>query len=166
MEQINIEKHTKYSLELIFSEADKIANQLLKSLSENVNKSFILFAIFSSLFSYSFVKVIESDFLYTILLLGSVISCIVIHKNLFPFVINFNGALPEKMLDPYFDEFEGETLEKEYLATQIQSYNLAMNSNEQTIKKMVKRFNNSILVIISSFALFGIAFLYMFIKCL
>ncbi len=166
MEQINIEKHTKYSLELIFSEADKMANQLLKSLSENVNKSFILFAIFSSLFSYSFVKVIESDFLYTILLLGSVISCIVIHKNLFPFVINFNGALPEKMLDPYFDEFEGETLEKEYLATQIQSYNLAMNSNEQTIKKMVKRFNNSILVIISSFALFGIAFLYMFIKCL
>ena len=166
MEQINIEKHTKYSLELIFSEADKIANQLLKSLSENVNKSFILFAIFSSLFSYSFVKVIESDFLYTILLLGSVISCILIHKNLFPFVINFNGALPEKMLDPYFDEFEGETLEKEYLATQIQSYNLAMNSNEQTIKKMVKRFNNSILVIISSFALFGIAFLYMFIKCL
>ena len=154
MEQINIEKHTKYSLELIFSEADKIANQLLKSLSENVNKSFILFAIFSSLFSYSFVKVIESDFLYTILLLGSVISCIVIHKNLFPFVINFNGALPEKMLDPYFDEFEGETLEKEYLATQIQSYNLAMNSNEQTIKKngqKIQQFNFGYYIIICSF---------------
>ncbi|HTO35721.1 MAG TPA: hypothetical protein VLZ72_05755 [Flavobacterium sp.] len=166
MKQIDINKHTKYSLELIFSEADKMSNQLLKSLSENVNKSFILFAFFSSLFSYSFLKVVQSDFLYITLLIGSIVGCVVIRKNLFPFVINFNGALPEKMLDPYFDEFEGETLEKEYLATQIQSYNSAMNLNEQTIKKMVKRFNNSILVVIASFVLFGIVYFYLFIKCL
>lgn len=166
MKQIDINKHTKYSLELIFSEADKMANQLLKSLSENVNKSFILFAIFSSLFSYSFVQIVQSEFLYIILLIGSVVSCFVIHKNLFPFVVNFNGALPEKMLDTYFDDYEGEILEKEYLATQIQSYNYAMNSNQQTIKKMVKRFYNSIKVMVLSFALFGIVYLYLFIKCL
>src|SRR5690606_28753738 len=99
MKQIDINKHTKYSLELIFSEADKMSNQLLKSLSENVNKSFILFAFFSSLFSYSFLKVVQSDFLYITLLIGSIVGCVVIRKNLFPFVINFNGALPEKMLD-------------------------------------------------------------------
>jgi hypothetical protein len=164
MKEIDITKHTKYSLQLIFSEADKMASQLLKSLSENVNKSFVLFAVFSSLFSYSFVKVVQSDYLYIILLIGSVISSVVIHKNLFPFKVKFNGALPEKMIDPYFDNFEGEILEKEYLATQIQSYNYAMDSNHKTIKKMVRRFYNSIWVILSSFTLFGIVFLFLFVK--
>jgi hypothetical protein len=164
MKEIDITKYTKYSLELIFSEADKMANQLLKSLSENVNKSFVLFALFSSLFSYSFVKVIQSDYLYIILLIGSVISSIVIHKNIFPFKVKFNGALPEKMIDPYFHNFKGEILEKEYLATQIQSYNDAMDSNHKTIMRMVNRFYNSIWVILSSFTFFGIIFLFQFVK--
>jgi hypothetical protein len=89
MNEIDITKHTKYTLELIFSEADKMANQLLKSLSESVNKSFVLFAVFSSLFSFSFVQVIEANWFYLFLLVGSVISCLIIHKNLFPFKVIF-----------------------------------------------------------------------------
>lgn len=42
MKPIDINKHTKFSLELIFSEADKMANQILKSISENRNKCFLL----------------------------------------------------------------------------------------------------------------------------
>lgn len=162
MENIDISKYSRYSLELILSEADKMANQLLKSLSENVNKSFVLFAIYSSIFSYSFIKITESpfladsQFLYSILLIGSVISCVVIHKNLFPTKVIFNGSLPEKMIDPYFDSFKDDDLDKEYLATQIQSYNFGINMNHKTIEKMVGRFYRSVWVMISSFLLFAI----------
>lgn len=164
MNEIDINKHTKYTLELIFSEADKMANQLLKSLSENVNKSFVLFAVFSSIFSFSFVKVVETNWFYSFLLIGSVISCFIIHKNLFPFKVYFNGSLPEKMIDSYFEKFQNEELEKEYLATQIQSYNFAMNENHKSIKNMVERFNHSIWCILISFILFGITFLISFVE--
>jgi hypothetical protein len=164
MEHIQTKKHTKYTLELIFSEADKMATHILNSISENRNKSFLLFAFITSVFSYSFVKITESQYLYSILIVGSIISLLFLRKNLFPQTISFNGALPEIMIDSYFDNFNDDKLEKEYLATQIESYNNAMKSNRIQMSKMVDRFKISAIITLFSFLLFGLVFLFGFIK--
>jgi hypothetical protein len=78
--------------------------------------------------------------------------------------MSFNGALPENMIHSYFDKFKGEELEKEYLATQIQSYNQAMSDNRNEMLKMVSRFKKAVYTILISFAFFGIAFLFRFIE--
>ena len=154
MNPIDTSKHTKYSLELIFGEADKMSEALLKSLSENVNKSFILFALYASLISFSFVKVTSKEWIYLSLLVGVILSAIVLYKNLFPFVIVFRGAEPNKIINSYFDNFKGEELDKELLATQIENYEDAMTQNRETVGKMVNRFNNSIKVLVLSVLLF------------
>jgi hypothetical protein len=156
---IDINKHTRYSLELIFSEADKMANQLLKSISENANKSFLLFALYSSLFSYSFIQMVQSNFEYSIILIGSSISILVLRKNLFPNVVKFSGSQPSKILVEYFDNFQDEELEKELLATQIENYNDSLIKNDSTIEKMVNRFFNSIWCMAISFLIFIIVLL-------
>lgn len=166
MKPIKIKNHTKYSLEFIFKEADKLSDQILKSISENKNKSFVLFAFYSAIFSYSFVKVIERDYLFLILIFGTILSCIIIGKNLFPSSVTFNGSLPENMVNAYFEKFSSDELEKEYLATQIETYNTSINKNRIEIEKMTNRFEKSIYIILLSFFLFGVLFLLTFIECL
>lgn len=137
-----------------------MANQLLTSLSEKANKSFIFFAFYSSLFSYAFFELIDSEYLYGILVLGSLVSCLLMHKNLFPPKVLFNGLLPEEMMDSSFDQFEKEDLEKEYLAAQIRLYNSSINENKKLAQKMLDRLSKSIYCILISFALFGASFIY------
>jgi hypothetical protein len=164
MKSIKTKNHTKYTLELIFSEADKMATHILNSISENRNKSFLLFAFITSIFSYSFIKLTEFQYSYIVLIAGSIISLLFLRKNLFPQTISFNGALPENMIESYFDEFKDENLEKEYLTTQIESYNFAMNNNREQMSKMVDRFKLSVIITLVSFLLFGFIFLFGFIK--
>jgi len=163
MTEIDITKHTKYSLEFIFNEADKFSDQLLNGISANTNRSFVLFAFLTSVFSYSFVNILEKDFKYLLLLIGSTIGILIIRKNLFPSEIKFKGSKPEKIMLKYFDDFSNEELEKELLATQIKSYNTAINENESTIDSMIKRFSKSIWCLVISFFTFLIIFLISFI---
>lgn len=164
MKAIEVDKQTKYTLEFIFAETDKMAVQILKSISENTNKSFVVFALISSLFSYSFIKMTDNQYDYVLLLIGCLISCIFLQKNLFPRKMSFNGSLPENMINSYFDKFESEQLEKEYLATQIQSYNQAMSNNRNEMLKMISRFKKAVYTILIAFVLFGIAFLFRFVE--
>jgi hypothetical protein len=168
MNSIETKKHTKYSLELIFNEADKMSTDLLGYISENVNKSFILLAIYFSVLSFSFFKIIENyNFLYSLLIIGTLFGCYVLRKNIFPNTICLKGALPENMIQDYFSSFTEEDLDKEYLATQIESYNYAMIENKKTIEKMVNRFKKSIYIVLFSFLLFGfISALFLFTECL
>jgi hypothetical protein len=165
MDKIEVSKHTKYSLELIFSESDKMAESITKSLSENVNKSFVAFAIYAWIFSFSFVKVAEGELSYVIACVGCVVSSIFLYKNIFPETVIFRGARPELMFDSYFDDFSGEDLDKEYLATQVENYNDAISENMETITKQVKRFNRSVVALIVFLILLLVA-LYFPVECL
>ena len=156
MKELDISKYTKYTLELIFAEADKLQGNLLKSISENTNKSFLLFAIYTSIISFSFFKLIEKEYSYCIILVGGISGCLFIIKNLFPNYIEFNGALPENMVHEYFNNFKEEELDKEYLATQIQSYNFALKKNNITIEKMVRRFFTSVSILIVTLFIFSV----------
>jgi len=138
--------------------------QILESISENTNKSFIVFALISSLFTYSFLKLSEYQFEFSVLLVGCLISCFFLRKNLFPKKIDLNGALPEDIVLPFYDKYEGELLEKEYLATQIQSYNNAIINNRNIMDKMAPRFKKAVLTMLIVFLLFGIVFLFRFIE--
>jgi len=160
MKEIDVDKQTKETLEFVFSETNKMATNVLKSVSENINKSYILFAFLSSLFSFCFVKIVGNEFIYGILLFGSLICIILIRKNLFPPIINFTGSKPEKLITSYFEDFEGENLEKEYLASQIQSYSKSIKVNEETIKKMVSRFKNTLMALAITFFLFGLIYVF------
>ena len=79
MKNIDITNQTKYSLEFIFSEADKLSSELTKSISENANKSFLVVAFYSSILSFSFFKVAEGNYLYLTLLFGTVLSIFLLH---------------------------------------------------------------------------------------
>ena len=166
MEQIKTKKHTKFTLELIFSEANKMATHILDSISENRNKSFVLFAFITSILSYSFIKITECEYSYSVLLIGCIISLLFLRNNLFPQTITFNGALPENMINSYFNDFKDEKLEKEYLATQIETYNSAMNNNRVQMSKMVSRFKISAIITLVSFFLFGFVFLFGLVESL
>ena len=75
---------------------------------------------------------------------------------MFPNYIEFNGALPENMVHEYFNNFKEEELDKEYLATQIQSYNFALKKNNITIEKMVRRFFTSVSILIVTLFIFSV----------
>ncbi|KVV15293.1 hypothetical protein [Flavobacterium sp. TAB 87] len=166
MKNINITNQTKYSLEFIFSEADKLATELTKSISENTNKSFFVVAFYSSILSFSFFQMAKGEYLYFILLAGCILSIIILHKNLFPSMIALKGSLPELMFDSYFDSFLNEELEKEYLATQIESYNYALNHNKENIKNMVNRFKKSIYcMLIFLFFFIAVTCFFSFVEC-
>lgn len=167
MKIIDITNKTKYSLEFIFSESDKLSSELTKSISENANKSFLVVAFYSSILSFSFFKVAEEKYLYLTLLVGTILSIIILRKNLFPSKIVLRGSLPELMFDNYFNSFSDEELDKEYLATQIQSYNYALNHNQENIKNMVNRFRKSIYCMLIFLLLFivGTCF-FSFAECL
>lgn len=166
MNPIDTSKFTIESLKFIFNEADKLQTNLLKSISENTTKSFFLFAVYSSLLSYAFVKLIANETHYIILVFGAFFGIYMIKNNLAPMTVNFNGALPENMLDSYFDQFQGEELEKEYLATQIESYNSAMNENKVKIEKMGGDFIYSAIILVLTLLVFGaIACLLRFVEC-
>ena len=166
MKRIEVSKHTKYTLELIFSEAQIMAEQVLSSISENRNKSIVLIAFIFSIASYSFVKILENNGEYFILLIGAIVAWFFLRENLMPSQISFRGAQPENMIHPYFDKFSGETLEKEYLATQIETYNKAINENASEMKEMPNRFKKSLISVLLSLLLFGVVFLFFFIESL
>lgn len=167
MKPIVVKNHTKYSLEFIFNEADKMSTEILKSISENINKSFLLIAIYFSILSFSFIKLVENyNFLYLILVAGTIISSLILRHNIFPNIVVFKGSLPEKMINSYFDDFSNEELDKEYLATQIETYNSAIVSNIITIKRMVNRFRYSIFCMLIFLGFFGIIYFFLlFTEC-
>lgn len=90
------------------------------------------------------------------MLLGSFIGIYQIKDNLFPTTVNFNGALPENMIHDYFSQFKDEELDKEYLATQIESYNSAMLENKSKIEQMSQNFINSSVILILTLFIFAV----------
>lgn len=165
MEEINITKHTIKTLDFIFKEADKNLSDVLNAINQNSNRSFFLFGLYISLISFSFSKIITFEYQYFILLIGAVISCLIIRKNLFPTIKEIKGSTPSDMINTYFDDFKNEELEKEYLATQIQSYDTSIGLNRDLINKMTNRYVNSFKILILFTSLFFLVFFIMFIKC-
>ena len=164
MKQIDIKKHSKYSLEFIFSESDKHFTDVLNSVNQNSSRSFLLFGIYLSLITFSFSKLLTQNFEYLILLIGGIISSIILIKNLFPINKEIKGSSPSSLISPYFDNFKKEELEMEYLATQIHSYNDSIELNKKLIKKMVNRYSNSVKNLLLFVLLFSIFFTFITIK--
>ena len=162
MESINTENQTKYTLELILSEADKHFSEMLSSVEKNTNRSYYLFGLYVSVVAYSFNEITKLNNEYLILIFGSVISCVILFKNLFPISKEIKGAKPEDLIQDYFNDFKDDYLEKEYLASLIESYNDSILINETLIKEMTERYKYSVYNIAITFFLF---FLFFFIKC-
>ena len=61
MKEIDINKHTKYTLELIFSESDKHLSDVLTSIIRNSNRSFYLFGLFLTVITFSFSEILKGN---------------------------------------------------------------------------------------------------------
>ena len=164
MEEINIKKHTKYTLELIFSEADKHLSDVLNSILRSSNRSFYLFGLYLTVIAFSFSEILNSKYEYSVLLFGTILSSLVLKNNLFPSSRYLKGSSPIDMIIPYFNNFKNKTLEKEYLACQIQSYNDSIENNKELLKKMTNNYSKSFKLLIITFLIFFIIFLILFIK--
>lgn len=140
MEHINIKKHTKETLTFVFSEADKHFSSVIDAVKSNSNRSFFLFGLYLSIASFSFSQLIELKYEYIILLLGCIVSAFLLLKNISPTIIEISGSSPSDILVPYFNNFEKEELEKELLATQIESYNESIRLNKILVSKMSNRY--------------------------
>jgi len=160
MKEIDISKHTKESLEFVFTEATKLSDNVLLSISKNTQKSYILAALLASIFSYSFTK-IDTKIEMFILIVGSSVSLMILYRNIFPKKTSFNGSLPEDLLSDYFNNFKEDDLAKEYLATQIESINDCISDNMVLVPKMTERFKSSVYAMLFFFFLF---LLYLFFR--
>jgi hypothetical protein len=165
MKPIKTKKQTKYALELILSEADKHLTEILSSVNNSSNRSFYLFGLYLSLIAFSFSRIINQEYQYFILLIGSVISCFILKNNLFPLSKEIKGSQPSNILIPYFDDFKDEKLDKEYLSVLIESYDSSIELNKNLIQKMVKNYSNSFKFLILSVLIFSIVFLFIFFQC-
>ena len=161
MNKIDTTNHTKYTLEFILSEADKISSGVKDTIKTSVNRSYVALAIYVSLGSYSFLKVVLEDHTFAIPLLGALVSGVVLYQNLTPSLFTFRGSLPEKLVTPYFEEFDGDDLEKEYLSVQIVNYNKATRDNLRLLESLAKRFNNSIKILLGFLVVFFLVFFYL-----
>ena len=130
MKPIKTKNYTKYSLELILSEADKHFTEVLNSVNQNSNRSFYLFGLYLSIIAFSFAKILNQEYLYFILLLGSAVSCMILKNNLFPFKKEIKGSQPSNIIISYFDDFKDENLDKEYLSVLIESYDSSIEFNK------------------------------------
>ncbi len=165
MNEIKIEKHTTNTLKFIFEESDKFYSEVSNSITQSSNRSFLLFGLYLSIISFSFSKLITFEYEYSILFIGSIMSCLIIRKNLFPTAKERRGSIPKDIISEYFDNFEGEDLEKEYLATQIQSYNTSIGLNLELVDKMTKNYIRSFLNLIVFLILFVLIFFLSQINC-
>lgn len=165
MKPIKTKNYTKYTLELILSEADKHFTEVLYSVNKNSNRSFYLFGLYLSVIAFSFTKIINQEYQYFVLLLGSVISCVILKNNLFPFKKEIKGSKPSDIVIPYFEDFKDEKLDKESLSVLIESYDTSIELNKNLIQNMVKNYSNSFKFLILSVLIFSIIFLLMFFKC-
>ena len=165
MEETSIENHTKHSLELIFTEADKLSTHFLNSIKSNTSRSFFLIGIYISIITYSFFEILKYNFEYVLLLIGGVISLFVLFKNIIPDEISFRGVYPDAMLSSYFTDFKGVKLEIEVVNVLIRKYNKDIKGNKILINIMTNRYLKSIKIMAISFIVFSIVSLFFFIKC-
>lgn len=163
MREIDSNKHTKESLTFIFNEALRLNESYLKSISATVNRSYIMFAFFCTILTFSFFHVLNNEKLYFILILGMITCMIAIRKNIFPSSITFSGSLPDKMVDEYFDNFSGESLIKEQLIVVIENYDIMLKKNKLTVSILAKRYLLSIWILVVSILIFGTSALIPFI---
>ena len=165
MKDLDLNKQTKYSLEFILSEGDKHFTEILNSINQNSNRSFLLFGVYLSLITFSFTQIISNNYEYIILFFGATISSLILKNNLFPNKREIKGSSPSVFNNSYFDSFDNEELEKEYIATQIYSYNDSIDINKHLIDKMVKRYMNSIYVVFLFILFFLFFYIYISTQC-
>ncbi|MBW8200101.1 hypothetical protein [Flagellimonas abyssi] len=165
MEHIKAEHHTKESLSFIFSEADKHLTDVIDAVRSNSNRSFFLFGFYMSIASFSYLEIVDSKYVYLILLTGCVLSALFLLKNISPTVIEIKGSSPSDVLVSYFDYFKDQELEKELLVVQIESYQKSIELNKVLVSKMSTRYIWSFRILLTFILVFLFVYSFLFFKC-
>jgi hypothetical protein len=164
MKEINIENHTRESLNLIFNEANKFFKDTSETINRISGRSFVFLAFYSSVISFSFLSVINNKYEYIVLFIGTIFSILFIRKNIFPTNREVIGVAPEIFLDEYFIDFSGEELEKEQTASLIVSYDKSIKINIKLAELMSGRFRKSLYCFISTLSLLFVFLIFFYLK--
>ena len=145
--------YSKNSLEFLFSETDKFAEELLNSIRRNINKSYVVVGVCSSTIIYAVKNYISNGFSLenTFLLVGPIIAIAFIYENLKPVKQSLRGINPEtiKANDKSLDE-------KKLITSQIIKYKGSIKKNTEVIKTLTTRFKKSVTTLICSYLVYGL----------
>lgn len=115
-----------------------------------------------SIASFSYLEVVDSKYVYLILLGGCVISALFLLKNISPTIIEIKGSSPSDILVSYFDYFQDEELEKELLAVQIESYQKSIELNKVLVLRMSNGYIWSFRVLLAFILVFLFVYSFLF----
>lgn len=170
-ENINWEKYSNPSIDLIFTQATKLLEESVKSYRETTNKCYAAFAVYSSIIAFCLNKLISTklDFAnipYAITLFGCSICVAILYETLKPAQISLVGSQPKNLLIEYFENFDLEDQEREYKEQIIVGYNNALIENEAIVKLRSKHFIDSLtILLITLFLSFFFYFILYFAEC-
>lgn len=150
--EIDYQKYTSESLQLIYDEGQKQLDEITKSFREVNSKSYIVIGI---LFSFLGVLITEMITKHQIISLhGLLFFClafptVLIFQNLLPVEYTFPGAIPSAMKQDYFEISKDFQYEK-YLAQRIRDCEIAILHNSNLLTKRAKRLKSGMRLILIS----------------
>lgn len=156
MKESDFADYDDAAVDFVFSESSKMLDETFKSFRESINKSFIVFAIYSGILSYSFNEALKrADYRlsYIIAFIGALIGAILITRNLLPGKMILPGTNPKDFIDPYFSHMDaiGKQV-REMKIGKILDHHAAIDQNIKLVHKRSRRFNFSVWLVMTGLA--------------
>jgi hypothetical protein len=166
-ENINWEKYSNLSIELILNKTEKLLDESVSSYRETTNKCYAALAVYLGIIAYCLDKILSNQtnincVTYIICLVGSSVSLIFLFDTLIPAKIGFSGCSPDKLLIEDFEDFDDKLQERYYKETFIEKYDELIENNFIIVKKRSSKFCNSIISLVVTFLFCTLWLFYLF----
>jgi sensor histidine kinase YesM len=158
-------KYSNEAIDFILSQSEKTMKETFVSYRENTNKSYAALAIFSGLLSYCITHIIdkgqEKIFVYFLFLSIGMVFCIgIIFLNLKPNKMTFIGSRKSLLCQEYYEkDITQDQQIKEYKIQTIETYDEAIEENQQQIVCQVKAFKISVYLFLATLLITFFSFL-------
>ena len=87
----------------IFSESDKLLSDSLRALTNVTNRSTYILMIYLSVLSFSFIKIVDGNFWFYLTFISSIVSSVILIKNILPVKTSKRGLDLDFFKDEYFE---------------------------------------------------------------
>lgn len=159
--KVNWDKYGTDSIDFLLDQSDKLIDETFKSFREITTRSYIALGIYISIISYFLSTIINQHPIQIntlipnlLIVVGIVICMIQIWPNLIPTKMSFPGSEPNKLIQPYFEQFENPLEQlKKYKIAKIEDYDNGIISNKEQIDKRNVNFKKSIKCLLITFLL-------------
>lgn len=164
---IQIEKYTKESLELIYNEAQKHMDEIIKSYRLAVNRSYVFILFLTGVIGFCLQNIFNEQLMlfYVFCSLIFLIPIFILRKNVIPTNIVFLGCNPSLLIHSYYENRK-ENQYQEYLKSRIQDLDEAIITNSNVLIKANDRVKKSYISFIVGLFVCLLLFWFLNSKCL